>query len=77
MKFKKIRKNIDQDSDIRIWLDDELVFEDAVFNCPKKFDKYKLIKPENNENSEALCPYIYYDKNGKLQHGLRITLTRG
>lgn len=79
MTFKKLRKHIDFAANIRIWLDDDLVFEGMAFDCPKKYNKYKLIKKEDNEDCEALCPYLIYNTNGSptRNYGLRITLTKG
>jgi hypothetical protein len=68
---------IDAGTDIRIYQntrtvgeDWEIVYEGAVSDVPWTLLKFHLIERQDNEDSEAICPYI--DKKGCPC--LRITL---
>ena len=71
MTLKKVLKYIDWGCHIRVWdLDKEdPIYEGVVFEFPKKLaKKYRLVKPSENEGSEAMFPF---DKDH-----LRITVVR-
>ena len=77
LKLRQILPYIDFGIDIRIydqvsvngdqW---EVVYEGPVYNIPWVYAERHLIEAEDNEGSEAICPYI----NEKGQPCIRITL---
>ena len=77
LKLKQVLPYIDSSIDIRIydqvsvngdqW---EIVFEGPAYNVPWVYADRKLIEADDNEGSEAICPYV----NEKGQTCLRITL---
>ena len=77
LKLKQVLPYIDSYIDIRIydqvsvnsgqW---EIVFEGPVYEVPWIYAERHLIEADDNEGSEAICPYV----NEKGQTCLRITL---
>ena len=77
LKLKQVLPYIDSCIDIRIydqvsingdqW---EIVFEGPAYSIPWVYANRKLIEVDDNEGSEAICPYV--DEKG--QACLRITL---
>ena len=77
LKLSQILPYIDSGIDIRIydqvsisgdqW---EIVFEGPAYDVPWGYADRKLIEANDNEGSEAICPYV--DRKG--QACLRITL---
>ena len=77
LKLKQVLPYVDSDIDIRIydqvsvngdqW---EIVFEGPVYKVPWIDADRNLIEADDNDSSEAICPYI--DEKG--QACLRITL---
>ena len=77
LKLKQILPYIDSGIDIRIydqvsingdqW---EIVFEGPAYDVPWVYAERHFIETNNNEGSEAMCPYV--DDNGHAC--LRITL---
>ena len=77
LKLKQILPYIDSGIDIRIydqvsvngdqW---EIVFEGPAYDVPWVYAERHFIETDNNEGSEAMCPYV--DDNGHAC--LRITL---
>ena len=77
LKLKQVLPYIDSGIDIRIydqvsvngdqW---EIVFEGPAYDVPWVYADRKLIETDDNEGSEAICPYV----NEKGQTCLRITL---
>ena len=77
LKLKQILPYIDFGINVRIydqvlangnqW---EIVFEGPVYDIPWIYVERHLIEADDNEDSEAICPYV--DDNG--QACLRITL---
>ena len=77
LKLKQILPYIDFGIKIRIYdqvsLNDdlwEIVFEGPAYDVPWIYAERHLIEADDNEGSEAMCPYI--DDNG--QACLRVTL---
>lgn len=73
MKLKKVLKYIDRGIDIRLWYADNpcckyKMWEGYVFDVPKKFKEYQLVKSKYNESSEAIFPI----SDGKI----RITIVK-
>lgn len=78
MKLKKLLPYLDALTKIRIFQNIgnesyepkwDIVFEGYVMDIPWSLINYRLIEAENNEDSEAICPYI----DGK-DSCIRITL---
>ena len=77
LKLKQVLPYIDSSIDIRIydqvsvngdqW---EIVFEGSAYNVPWVYAERHFIEADDNEGSEAMCPYV----NEKGQTCLRITL---
>ena len=77
LKLKQVLPYIDFGIDIRIydqvsvngdqW---EIVFEGLAYDVPWVYADRKLIEADDNEGSEAMCPYV----DEKRQSCLRITL---
>ena len=77
LKLKQVLPYIDSGINIRIydqvsvngdqW---EIVFEGPVYNVPWVYAERHFIEADDNEGSEAMCPYV----NEKGQACLRITL---
>ena len=75
MRLKKLLKNLDWGTDVRIWGQQKngkwvTVYEGWMRKVNKKYLNYKLIKANDNKGSEAICPCI----DDKGQAILRITL---
>lgn len=77
MKLKKILPYLDACTTVRIFQNVssreeqwEIVYEGPIFDIPWTLLKYHLIEMEDNEDSEAICPYT--DDKGNAC--LRITL---
>lgn len=79
MKLKNILPYIEKYINCRIFLvvgdeeDDTPVFEGFVDNIPWTLLNYKLIEAEDNEDSEAICPFLIEEKVSP-NVGIRITL---
>ena len=74
MKLKKLLKNLDSWTDVRIFRNDgefwKPVYEGPVLEVPWHLTKCHLIKAKNNEGSEAICAF----KDGEEKIKIRITL---
>ena len=77
LKLKQILPYIDSGIDIRIYDQvsvngdqQEIVFEGPAYKVPWIYADRNLIEADDNEDSEAICPYV--DEKG--QACLRITL---
>ena len=61
MKLKKLLKYIVGNTDIRIWYADTpwekyKMWEGHMFDIPKKFKEYQLVKTENTFDAGAIFP---------------------
>ena len=82
MKLKKIWKYIDGVTHYMIWYANspsdkfEKIEGEMSKGCPKWLKEYRLIKTENNEFSEAICPYSFESQYGAKLEGIRITVVK-
>lgn len=94
MKFKKIYPYLDDVYDIRVWaadkVDDDfkIVYEGPLWEMPKKYKKYYLIKAKDNGDSPAIASvnwsnkdswkkgFLSFDENKLKGAGFRVTLVK-
>lgn len=75
MKLKKLLPYLDSESTVRIYTtfddDGDPSYEGPVYNVPYRLLNYTLVKSEENNNSEAICPCL---NSSSTEPIIRITL---
>lgn len=85
MKLKKVLPYLDECMNARVFAannpkcpdeDFKVVYDGWLYDLPKKYHEYHLIKRKDNGGSEAICGFHQINKYGADLDWFRITLVK-